>query len=268
MRDFLAVTASPAPGASARPPLPTFLIIGAQKSATRWLRSNLGKHPDVFAADEELAYFNRRSFARNDADWYRDQFVGWAGEPIVGEATPGYMMWTNDPARTARRINKTLPDVRLVALLRNPVDRAYSAMVHHKKRGRIPADARLLDIVRSQPTESEQFGLVTGGWYGASLQPYRKLFGDRLLVLLHDDVLSDPRSVYTRTLEHIGASTTFVPPELDTVVFSNRDSRSARSTQDLTPRDRVELYEYFRKDISLLERMFALDCSGWRPGEG
>ena len=219
---------------TARPPLPTFLIIGAQKSATRWLRSNLGKHPDVFTADEELAYFNRRSFGRNDTDWYRDQFAGWSGEPIVGEATPGYMIWTNDPARTARRIHKTVPDVRLVALLRNPVDRANSAMVHHKRRQRIPADAGLLDLVHAQRPEDDGFGLVSGGWYAASLQPYRKLFGDQLLVLLHDEVESDPRALYTRALEHIGASPDFVPPEIDAVVFSNRETAFARRSQDLT----------------------------------
>jgi hypothetical protein len=175
------------------------------------------------------------------------------------------MIWTNDPMRTARRINKTLPDVRLIALLRNPVDRANSAMVHHKRRGRIPADARLLDLVRAQRPEEEGFGLVTGGWYGASLQPYRKLFGERLLVLLHDEVQRDPRAVYARALEHIGASPDFAPPELEAVVFSNRETSSARSSQDLTPRERVELYEYFRRDIRLLERVFGLDCSAWEP---
>jgi hypothetical protein len=267
VRDSSSLTASPDPSeAPARPPLPTFLIVGAQKSATRWLRSNLGKHPDVFTADEELAYFNRRVYARLDTDWYRDQFVGWAGEPIVGEATPGYMMWTNDPSRTARRINKALPDVRLLALLRNPVDRANSAMVHHKRRGRIPSDARLLDLVRAQNPADDQFGLVTGGWYAASLQQYRKLFGDRLLVVLHDDVLADPRSVYERALDHIGASPGFAPPDVDAVVFSNQQHEAARRADDPTPREQAELYEYFRNDIRKLERLFGIDCSRWDPG--
>ena len=266
MRDSSPLTASPDDEAAARPPLPTFLIIGAQKSATRWLRSNLGKHPDVFTADEELAYFNRRAYGRLDTDWYRDQFVGWSGQPIVGEATPGYMMWTNDPNRTARRINKTVPDVRLVALLRNPVDRANSAMVHHKRRGRIPPDARLLDLVRAQNPADDQFGLVTGGWYAASLQPYRKLFDDRLLVVLHDEVRADPRSVYERALDHIGASPGFVLPEVEDVVFSNQQHAAARRAEDPTPRERAELFEYFRNDVRKLERLFGIDCSRWDPG--
>ena len=70
---------------SREPPLPTFLIIGAQKSATRWLRFNLGLHPDVYVAPSEIEFFNNRN-RYNDlgVSWYRAQFEGSAGEPIVG----------------------------------------------------------------------------------------------------------------------------------------------------------------------------------------
>src|ERR687892_2927024 len=148
---------------SRQPPLPTFLIIGAQKSATRWLRYNLGLHPEVYVAPVELEFFNKKSRFRKGVGWYRKQFagralrdihpsqtrrrkrrvwrparvwwldrkLGWEGQPIVGEATPGYMMWRHDARAVARRIKKIAPDVRLIAVLRNPVDRANSAMVHH-----------------------------------------------------------------------------------------------------------------------------------------
>src|SRR5262245_12635623 len=110
------------------PPLPTFLIIGAQKSATRWLRTNLGLHPDVYAVDEELWFFNdiNHRFTKRGLPWYRAQYDGWSGEPLLGEATPGYMMLRHDPALVAERIGEVVPDVRLIAVLRNPVDRAQS----------------------------------------------------------------------------------------------------------------------------------------------
>ena len=74
--------------------LPTFVIIGAQKCATRWLRMNLGKHPDIYTARSELAFWNtEKRVERLGLDWYRHQFEGRKGEPIVGEATPGYMIW-------------------------------------------------------------------------------------------------------------------------------------------------------------------------------
>src|SRR5690349_3233083 len=112
-------------------PIPTFLIIGAQKSATRWLRMNLGEHPDVFAASREIEFFNSKRFERDGVDWYRAQFDGWSGERIVGDATPGYMFWRHRPDVMAERMHETVPDVRLIAILRNPVDRAHSAVLHH-----------------------------------------------------------------------------------------------------------------------------------------
>ena len=87
------------------PPLPTFLIIGAQKSATRWLRFNLGLHLAVFTAARELEFFNNGERYRElGPAWYRAQFVGWAGEAIRGEATPGYMFWPHRPLVVSERI--------------------------------------------------------------------------------------------------------------------------------------------------------------------
>jgi hypothetical protein len=69
-------------------PLPTFLIIGAQKSATRWLRLNLGLHPDVFTAPRELEFFNSAEhFLQDGPEWYRRQFEdGRASSPSGGDA--------------------------------------------------------------------------------------------------------------------------------------------------------------------------------------
>ena len=119
------------------PPLPTFLIIGTQKSGTRWLRLNLGLHPDIFTADGEPTFFNSAHFD-DGADWYRARFTGWSGEQIIGEATPGYMFWRHGPARMVNRIDETLPGVKLLAILRNPVDRALSALIHHIEGGTFP----------------------------------------------------------------------------------------------------------------------------------
>ena len=244
-------------------PLPTFIVIGAQKSATRWLRENLGQHPDIFVAPEELKYFNHPK--RVDvlgAGWYRAQFDGWAGEAITGEATPGYMMLGHRPADVAGRIKATVPAVRLIALLRNPVDRAYSAFLHHQRADRVHPRARLLDTVRRCRPEDDWMGIIAGGWYAASLDPYVKLFGDRLLVLIHDDVGQDPGSVYASALDHVGASTDFEPPFLDRVVFSNAGaSRSDRPSAA----ERWELFEFFRDDVARLEVMLGRDLSQWRP---
>ena len=141
---------------SREPPLPTFLIIGAQKSATRWLRFNLGLHPDVYVAPGEVEFFNNRD-RYNDlgVSWYRSQFEGSAGESIVGEATPGYMFWRHQPMICSERVRSVVPDVRLIAILRNPIDRAHSAMLHHMARNALPPDSDLVDIVRRTRAERE-----------------------------------------------------------------------------------------------------------------
>ena len=107
--------------------LPTFIIIGADKCATRWLRINLGHHPQIFILSSELHFWNNgHRVQKLGLDWYRTQFEGWNGEPIVGEATPGYMFWRHQPEVVAQRIKDNHPDVRLIVILRNPVDRVRS----------------------------------------------------------------------------------------------------------------------------------------------
>jgi len=246
--------------------LPTFIIIGAQKSATRWLRTNLGEHPDIFAARSEMHFWNNGHRVKKlGIDHYAEQFEGWRGERIVGEATPGYMIWRHHPALVAQRIDEHLPDVRLIAILRNPIDRAQSAMVHHIRRGRLPAGSRLVDVVRQRrPPQTDWFCLVSGGWYAASLEPFRERFGDRLLVLFHDDVHAEPARLYRAALEHVGADTGFAPAHLSRVVFSNQRAQVARDSA-LTDADRVELWEYFRADVARLEQMLGVDLSRWAP---
>ncbi len=248
-------------------PLPTFVIIGAQKSATRWLRLNLGLHPDVYTAPSEVEFFNSKQHYETDGvDWYRAQFEGWAGEPCVGEATPGYMFWRHDPNRMSDRIAATLPDAQLIAVLRNPIDRAQSALVHHIAFKALPEGTDLLEHVRSTPPERDKLGIIVGGWYAASLEPFRARFGDRLLVLLHDDVDDDPRGVYDAALRHIGASDDFLPAELDRVRFSNQQGQAGALTEgELTLDEREQLFKYFAADIAELEQMLGRDLSIWAP---
>lgn len=250
-------------------PLPTFLIIGAQKSATRWLRLNLGLHPDVFTASTEIQFFNdRKRFGELGVPWYRAQFEGWSGEEHVGEATPGYMFWRHRPAVCAERIQSVVPDVQLIALLRNPVDRAQSALVHHIAHRNLPKDVDILAHVRATPPERDPLGIISGGWYAASLEPFRERFGDHLLVVLHDDAKRDPRGLYEHALRHIGATADFTPPDLEHVRFSYRDRPGfdPDTKQPLTAHQRRVLYEYFAADVAKLEQMIGRDLSSWDPG--
>jgi hypothetical protein len=168
------------------------------------------------------------------------------------------------------RIYDTVPDVRLMAILRNPVDRAYSAMLHHIAHENLPKDTDLLELVRSVEPERDRLGIVTGGWYAESLEPFFDLFGDQLLVVLHDDISADAPGLYARALQHVGASQDAIPPDLTEVRFAYRQRRGvdASSMKNMTPEERAELYEYFALDVSKLEKLLDRDLSEWNPSKG
>lgn len=253
-------------------PLPTYLIIGAQKSGTRWLIKNLREHPEVFAAAVELSFFNRNSRFEQGLYEYRAAFEGWNGEPVVGESTPGYMMWHGGNLdRFPARIDESLPGVRLIASLRNPVDRAYSAFLHHMRQGRIPTDADLLEWIRSVDPRNDKLKLISGGWYAASLTQYVERFGERLKILLHDELIDNPVRFYTTVLEHIGASTGFLPENLQEIHHRGIPPKASRYFENggvyrpLTIEERAELYPYFRDDLARLENLLGWNLGAWRP---
>ncbi len=259
------------------PSLPTFLIIGASRSATRWLRFNLSRHPDVFLPPHPLDYFapglasgegapfrDARRTARGGRRWYELQFAPADEAPCRGECSPSYLARVNRPATTAARIDEALPEVKLLAVVRQPVDRMYSEMVRAIATGRLPRGTDLLELVESGRPEVEALDLVGGGCYTTDLYPYVKRFGSRLAVFTLDDIVARPDEVYRRSLDHIGASPDFVPADLERVLFSHDPDADLAPALDLVQRQR--LYHLFRSEIEELEVLVDRDLSAWDPG--
>lgn len=190
---------------------PDFLIIAAQKSGSIWLRDNLNKHPDLFIPKGATHFFNSKW--RKGPEWYFAHFDPPEGTKAVDEHCPSYAFPHKRLHKTPKRIDDTLPDVRLLAILRNPVDRAYSAFGHHMERDRIPPDADLFDWL-------DENRIAAGGRYADNLGPFIQHFGDRLHVVLLEDVRPDGPGVYPSILSHIGVDTEFVPSDLDAVVHT------------------------------------------------
>lgn len=89
---------------------------------------------------------------------------------------------------------------------------------------------------------------------------------------MHDDAVEDPEAIYARALEHIGATPGgFMPPKLRRVWYrvrlpaSNPYADRKGNRRELTSRERVGIYEYFRHDVERLEEMMGRDLSAWRP---
>src|SRR5215213_1565056 len=108
--------------------LPNFIIIGAQRGGTTSLYRYLTEHPSIGAAYRKEVHFFDRHFDKGMA-WYLAHFPARGEFPIVGEASPFYLFHPAVPGR----IHAAVPQARFIALLRNPIDRAYS-QYHMKSR--------------------------------------------------------------------------------------------------------------------------------------
>jgi len=183
-------------------PLPNFVIIGAMRSGSTSLYKYLQDHPQVFMPRKEIHFFDRRW--DRGLDWYRSRFEGYAGQPAVGEATPTYLA---EP-EALDRMAATIPDARLVAILRDPVERAYSHYWMEHVRGR---DGRTFEEAVADDTSD----YLARGRYLPQLQDVCERFPrERLSVVLLDDLRASPGPTYGEVCGFLGVDGGFRPPRL------------------------------------------------------
>lgn len=184
--------------------LPSFLVIGAAKSATTWLTRELGRHPSIFTYPNEVHYFSRH--ATKPLAWYEGLFAR-AVEPLVGEHSNTYLYTPEAP----RRILAVLPNARLVAVLRSPVDRAYSAYCMQLARGRVSSRIEeVLDPYRVSSPSSSAF--LKQGLYALNLSNYLNHFDEsQLKIVLFDDLVTASRRVLYNLTEFLGVAPRIAP---------------------------------------------------------
>jgi hypothetical protein len=210
--------------------LPTFLVLGAMKAGTTALYRMLDAHPDVFMSPvKEPNFFafagrdpdfrapiDRRPDGINhasitDRDAYEALFADADSKQPRGEASHTSLYWPN----AAATIERLVPAARLVAILRNPVERAYSEYMHFVRDG----DEPISDFGEALDAEPKRIAArwamgryVDRGRYDEQLARYLDRFDrDQLLVLLHDDLVADPEGVAARLFAHVGADPTAEP---------------------------------------------------------
>src|SRR5215210_2968864 len=209
--------------------MPNFLIIGAGKSGTTSLYHYLKQHPEVymspvkepkffalegkkldFRGPNDDAHMNRKSVT--DLDAYRALFRGVADEKAVGEASPLYLYSPEAPAR----IRRYIPEARLIAILRNPVDRAYSSFVQRVQKGDEPlkdfAQALREEENRVRDNWAPRWQVKQIGFYHAHLRRYYDTFEpDQIKVFLYEDLQGDPLGLAQSAYSFLGVDDTFVP---------------------------------------------------------
>lgn len=182
--------------------LPDFLGIGAQKAGTTWLHQNLQHHPDFYFPPhiKEIRFFDAR-FYMSPAQYA--EFFAPAGDHFTGDITPGYGALG---VSRIRFIRKLLPDVKLVLILRNPIDRAWSHAVMDL------ADTKQRRV--EDVPEWEFFAHFASpsarrnGSYVSILDRWLSVFpASALHVVFFESIRERPRELLTGILEHIGART-------------------------------------------------------------
>jgi Sulfotransferase domain len=257
-------------------PLPDFLVIGAQKAGTTALYAYLRWHPEVSGPSWKEASFFDRHYARGEA-WYRGHFPNslrrWRAERsngrrlVLGEASPSYILHPLAP----ERVRTLVPDIRLVAVLRDPIDRAYSHYQHEIVRGTETLsfeeaidseEGRLrgeVERMTADPTYFSHawwnFTYLARGRYAEQLERWLAVFPHgQLLIVSSSDLHDRPAETYCEVLEFIGVG----PHDLGSYprLFSREYTPMPAAT-----RERLAGYfaEPNRRLYSLLDRDFGWD---------
>ena len=209
------------------PNLPDFLLIGAAKAGTTSVYDALGQHPDVYASPvKEPCFFafggNRPGYrGPGDAAWldrvpfdlaaYQALFAGRTTEKVAGEGSHWYLYGE----QAAAHIRRYVPDVRLVAVLRDPADRAYSTYLHLRRTGQetLPSFEEALRQEAGRIANGWGWGhYVRRGHYGEQLQRYYDRFpAEQIRVYLYEDLQRDPLGLLRDLYRFLGVRDDFVP---------------------------------------------------------
>jgi hypothetical protein len=219
-----------------------FFVLGAQKCATSWLYYCLRDHPGTVLPETKIehGYIGGPLYQARGRDWYLDRFPEAGPGAVAGEVAVDYLLDAGAPAAIAEHVASP----RLVALLRNPVDRFVSAYFWALRKNQLPSApiASVLPVFLDQPPglperHPDRFvdELVRRAFYGRQLRPYVDRFGpESLLVVLYDEVRDDPARVVRRVYRHIGVDERVVPESLSRRPKVNTRNRAVIALERMT----------------------------------
>ena len=196
-----------------------FAVVGAQKSGTTWLFECLDEHPEIYVpAGKELHYFCheddcRFSTKHKGIGWYDAQFRPDQSFKVSGELTTDYMYYQY----VVKDLFQLNDECKIVALLRNPVDRAYSAYWMWRRHNRnIP---KFEDMIRCTDNS-----LLGRGFYYQQLKPFFETFGpDRVKVFIIKEIKQNPANFIAEIFSYLGVDSGFKPKALHKLVADTKN---------------------------------------------
>lgn len=255
--------------------LPNFLIIGASKSGTTSLWHYLMQHPCVlcnYDGRKEIQYFDQK--IHKGLRWYKAHFPTRSfiekkaelglGQVLVGEATSHYIFHPLAPSR----IKKLLPKVKIIALLRNPVKRAYSHYQHEVRKDRekvsfneaIELEVSRLEGSHEKILQNENYFsqerhdhsyLERGKYYDQLVRWYDIFPAKQILVLKSEKLFKNPEAVYKRVLKFLGLSF-YDGVEFETMnpgTYENMEPGISKRLEDYFYTENMKLYQLLKLDF-------------------
>lgn len=233
-----------------------FLGIGAQKAGTTWLFMNLSKHKDIeFPSGKELHFWNK-IHNKSDADLanYLSLFSDETSSK-KGEITPAYAIIEKEIIEQIHQVNDRL---RIIMILRNPIERAWSSALMALKRAEMQFDEAsnqwFIDHFNSS-------GSLKRGDYSTCLKNWLSVFGqEQVLVEWYENIQNDPVAMLKRCCSHLGVS----PTDYDSVSIDEVRRRVFEGPPDNLRKELLsELRKLYYPCIQQLETEMKVNLSHW-----
>ena len=238
--------------------LPSFIIIGAQRCGTTSLYDYLSHHPQIIPSPvKELFYFD--DYYTRPIEWYKSFFPtkkeqeklekDLVASVITGEASPSYFFHPY----AAKRIKETLPQIKLILVLRDPIERAYSHYNHIKRLNREPLSFEeaiekeqeritpdIEKLAKDEFYKADQrrdYSYLTRGYYAKQLKEWFKHFPkEQLLIVQSEEFYKNTPKVYNEIVEYLG---------LNSYTLPTFEAKNALKYAKMAPETKEKLKAYF-----------------------
>jgi len=191
-----------------------FIGIGFSRTGSTWLSRCLAEHPDIcFSKDKETHFFNLDPRYAEGSSLYESYFDHCKNESVQGEFTAVY---ARESEKVAPRIYEYASDVKLLVMLRNPVERAFSNYMYRKTR--VGGYKSFEDVVEKNDP------IIQEGFYMEHLKPFLKLFSkEQFIFIVQEESRKDPKGVIKEVYSQLGVDSSFEPSCVGREINASKD---------------------------------------------